>query len=78
MASENICSMKHSLCYKDISIYSFFQRPELTFRLEKNYFELNFKGFESEYELKENFYVRNVVEADLNLNIDDINDSKFL
>ena len=55
-----------------------FQRPELTFRLEKNYFELNFKGFESEYELKENFYVRNVVEADLNLNIDDINDSKFL
>ena len=58
--------------------YLFFQRPELTFRIEKSYFEVNFKGFESEYEFKDNFYVRSVVEADLNLNIDDINDSKFL
>ena len=63
---------------KETYNYLLFQRPELTFRIEKNYFEVNFKGFESEYELKENFYVRSVVEADLNLDIDDINDSKFL
>ena len=36
-----------------------------------------FKGFESEYELKENFYVKSVAEADLNFHIDDVNDSKF-
>ena len=54
-----------------------FKRPELTFRIEKNYFELNFKGFETEYELKENFYVRSISEADLNMDIDDVNDSKY-
>ena len=63
---------------KETYNYLLFQRPELTFRIEKSYFEVNFKGFESEYQLKENFYVRSVVEADLSLDVDDINDSKFL
>ena len=52
------------------------QRPELTFQIEKNYFELLFQG--PEYELKGNFYVRTVAEADLDLAVDDVNDSKFL
>ena len=70
----------HIICVYNLIRYAaslIFKRPELTFRLEKSYFELNFKGFESEYQLKENFYVRSVAEADLNFHIDDVNDSKF-
>ena len=54
-----------------------FQRPELTFQIKKNYFELNFEGQDANYELIENFYVRTVVEADLILDVDDTTDSKF-
>ena len=53
-----------------------FKRPELTFRIDKKYFELNFQGHESDYELKEGFYIRSIAEADLNLDVDDVNDSK--
>ena len=55
-----------------------FQKPELTFQIEKNYFEVNFQGYESDYELREGFYVRTIAEADLYLAVDDVNDSKFL
>ena len=54
-----------------------FKRPELTFKIEKDYFELNFDGQESDYELKEDFYVRTVAVPDLTSNVDDATDSKF-
>ena len=54
-----------------------FKRPELTFKIEKGYFELNFEGQEPDYELKEDFYVRTVAVPDLALNVDDATDSKF-
>ena len=49
----------------------------MTFQLEKTYFELNFRGQLSGYELKDGFYVRTISEADLAMNYDDNNDSKF-
>ena len=54
-----------------------FKRPELTFKIEKDYFELNFEGQEPDYELKEDFYVRTVAVPDLTSNVDDATDSKF-
>ena len=55
-----------------------FQKPELTYQIEKNYFEVNFQGHELDYELREGFYVRSIAEADLSLAVNDVNDSKFL
>ena len=54
-----------------------FKRPELTFKIEKDYFELNFEGQEPDYEFKEDFYVRTVAVPDLTSNVDDATDSKF-
>ena len=55
----------------------FFQGPELTFRIEKDHFELNFQGQEADYELEGDYYKRVVVEADLDVGFDDENDGKI-
>ena len=49
----------------------------MTFQLEKTYFELNFRGQLTGYELKNGFYVKTVPEANLIAAYDDDNDSKF-
>ena len=49
----------------------------MTFKIEKDYFKLNFDGQESDYELNEDFYERTVAVPDLTLNVDDATDSKF-
>ena len=54
-----------------------FKRPELSFKIEKEYFQLNFEGQEPDYTLKDDFYERTVAVPDLTSNFDDATDSKF-
>ena len=48
----------------------------MTFAIQKEYFETNMRGLESDYKLEEDFYVRSVNEEDLTLNFSPRNDCK--
>ena len=57
--------------------YWFFQKPELTLRIEQSHFDLNFKGQEGAFQLEGGFYKKIVSEKDLIVGFDDENDGKL-
>ena len=54
-----------------------FQLPEITFAVNKNYFDQNMKSSENLYKLEDSVYVRSVNEDDLTLKFSAQNDCKY-
>ena len=54
------------------------QRPELSYKIQKDNFETLFPGQEGDYELNGDFYERSIPEADLILAWDDDNDGQLI
>ena len=54
------------------------QRPELSYKIQKDHFETLFPGQEGDYELNDDFYERSIPEADLTLAWDDDNDGQLI
>ena len=54
----------------------FFQKPELTLRIEQSHFDSNFEGQEGEFQFENGFYKKTVPEEDLVVSFDDDNDGK--